>query len=54
VGEFSIKCDMLFFKIGVTPYLNGFLVNSSQNNTYFALQKWKMSLLRKENKKKLK
>ena len=43
VGELYLKCDLIFYKNGVVPFWNVFLVHASQKFAFLTLRKWKMT-----------
>ena len=42
IGELYLQCGLIFYKNGVVPFGNIFLVDASQKTPFLALRKWKM------------
>ena len=48
--QFCIKYVLVFYKNDLVQFCNNYLGGPSQKNSFWALEKWKMNFLSKENK----
>ena len=51
--QLCIIYGLLFYKNGLVPFCNKYMVGPSQKNSFRALEKWKMKFPCKENKNSL-
>ena len=49
LGQLCIKYVVVFYKIDLVQFCNKYLVGRSQKTSFWALEKWKMNFLCKEN-----